>query len=230
MSETFKGIKACVFDAYGTLFDVNAAARHMADEIGGNWPLFSQTWRDKQLQYTWLRAVMKQHVPFWQVTQDALDFALEAADLAPDQFRQRLLDLYFSLDAYPEVPKMLTDLKAKGLKTAILCNGSPDMLDGAVSGAKLGDLLDQVLSVEDVGVFKPDRRVYQMVCDQMGVAANEVCFQSSNGWDAQGAKEFGFNVVWVNRASAPAERMPWQPDLILPDLTPLAGLIEAKAA
>lgn len=230
MSETFKGIKACVFDAYGTLFDVNAAARHMADEIGANWPLFSQTWRDKQLQYTWLRAVMNQHVPFWQVTQDALDFALEAADLSPDKFRQRLLDLYFSLDAYPEVPAMLADLKAKGLKTAILSNGSPDMLDGAVNGAKLGDLLDAVLSVEDVGVFKPDRRVYQMVCDQMGVAANEVCFQSSNGWDAQGAKEFGFNVVWVNRASAPAERLPWQPDRILSDLAPLADLIEANSA
>jgi len=168
---------------------------------------------------------MDKHKPFWEVTQDALDFALEAHDLSDPALRQKLLDLYFGLSAYPEVPDMLGRLKEMGIKTAILSNGSPDMLAGAVSAAGIGDVLDAVISVEDVGVFKPDFRVYQMVNDQLGVTPAEVSFQSSNAWDAVAAKAFGFQVVWINRAGQPPERMEWQPDIMLDDLTSLPDRI-----
>lgn len=229
MERRISGIEACVFDAYGTLFDVNAAARELAQDIGAAWPAFSATWREKQLQYTWLRACMGKHKPFWKVTQDALDFALESHKLTDPALRQKLLDLYWGLSAYPEVPDMLAKLKGVGIKTAILSNGSPDMLEGAVKAAGIGDVLDAVISVEDVGVFKPDFRVYKMVNDQMGVASSAVSFQSSNAWDAVAAKAYGFQVAWVNRSGQPPERMEWQPDIVLDDLSTLPNRIEAAA-
>ncbi|MEM9579473.1 MAG: haloacid dehalogenase type II, partial [Pseudomonadota bacterium] len=185
-------IKTCVFDAYGTLFDVGAAARIAAGEPGRaamaeKWPQVAEFWRQKQLQYTWLRAITGDHCAFWQVTQDGLDWALERTGLDGDaELRERLLALYWELQAYGEVPAVLTALKTAGLQTAILSNGSPDMLDGAVRSAGLGLLLDAVLSVEDVGVFKPNAKVYQMVLDRFGCARDEVLFVSSNGWDAAG--------------------------------------------
>jgi 2-haloacid dehalogenase len=226
-------ITTCVFDAYGTLFDVAAAARQAAAEpefphLQDNWPALANHWRLKQLQYTWLRAITDAHCGFWQVTQDGLDWALEATGLAGDpKLRQRLLDLYWELQAYPEVPAMLQALKDAGMHTGILSNGSPDMLDGAVQSAGIGDVLDDVLSVESVGIFKPDYRVYDLVGARFGCAKEEVLFVSSNGWDAAGAAGYGFTTAWVNRASEPVDRLPWVPDKILSDLTSIPDLAKA---
>ncbi|MEJ6397073.1 haloacid dehalogenase type II [Yoonia sp. 208BN28-4] len=222
-------ITTCIFDAYGTLFDVNAAARAAAAEPEGKvltdvWPTLARDWRLKQLQYTWLRAVAGQHCDFWQVTHDGLDWALEASDIDDPAIRERLLALYWELEAYPEVPDMLAALKGKGLNTAILSNGSPDMLDGAVTSAGLTDLLDASLSVEDVGVFKPHASVYDMVGAHFGCAKDEVLFVSSNGWDAAGAAGYGFQTVWVNRAQEPVDRLYATPHHVLPDLTKIPEL------
>lgn len=223
-------ITTCIFDAYGTLFDVAAAARQAASEpdfeaLRDTWPEVAGHWRLKQLQYTWLRAVANAHANFWDVTQDGLDWALEAAGLQGDaKLRQRLLDLYWELQAYPEVPDMLRALKDGGLQTAILSNGSPPMLDGAVQSAGIGDLLDDVLSVESVGVFKPHVRVYDLVQQRFGCAREEVLFVSSNGWDAAGASGYGFVTAWVNRANEPMDRLPWTPAHVLADLTTIPDL------
>lgn len=224
-TNTISGAKACVFDAYGTLFDVNAAAERCADSLGDKWQPLAELWRAKQLQYTWLRGLMQRHTTFWQVTQDALDYALSALSVDDPILRQELLDLYFKLDAYPEVKEMLTALKDGGLKTAILSNGSPDMLQAAVSNAGIGNLLDAVYSVETVGVFKPHPSVYQMPVDDLGLQPTEMSFQSSNGWDANGANAFGYNVVWVNRFGQPDERIPDAPERRLTDLAGLPAIL-----
>ena len=226
--------KVAVFDAYGTLFDVAAAARRAASEPGGeslakHWQDLAALWRDKQLQYTWLRAITDAHADFWQVTREALDFALEAQGLAEeDALRKRLLALYWELDAYPEVPGTLRALKSTGIQTAILSNGSPEMLLAAVTSAGIGDVLDAVLSVEDVGIFKPSSRVYDLVGQRFDCAPDEVLFVSSNGWDAAGASGYGFSTVWVNRAAQPIDRLPWKPATILSDLTPIPELAEVR--
>lgn len=222
-------ITTCVFDAYGTLFDVSAAARRLSRQPGREafrtkWPRLAELWRQKQLQYTWLRAAAGVHADFWQVTSDGLDYAIEAVGgVAPDE-RKALLDLYFELEAYPEVPAMLSDLKTGGYETAILSNGSPAMLEGAVRSAGLRDLLDEVLSVESVGVFKPARRVYDMVGHRFGRTPREVLFVSSNGWDAAAAASYGFRTVWVNRAGDPPERLPWTPQKTAQDLRTISDL------
>jgi 2-haloacid dehalogenase len=218
-------ITTCVFDAYGTLFDVTAAAREAAAEPGRGrlaevWPRLAADWRSKQLQYTWLRAVAGAHEDFWAVTQDGLDYALEAQRMSGDSdLRERLLALYWELSAYPEVPAMLAALKGGGFNTAILSNGSPAMLDGAVRSAGIGDVLDAVLSVESVGVFKPHGTVYDLVGAHFGCTPDEVLFVSSNCWDACAAAGRGFHAAWVNRAGEPMDRLPWQPEAILGDLT-----------
>jgi 2-haloacid dehalogenase len=224
-TNTITGAKACVFDAYGTLFDVNAAAERCAGTLGDKWQPLAEMWRAKQLQYTWLRGLMQRHTTFWQVTQDALDYSMSALSLDDAALRRELLDLYFKLDAYPEVKDMLTALKDGGLKTAILSNGSPDMLEAAVSNAGIGDLLDAVYSVETVGVFKPHPSVYQMPVDDLGLQPSQMSFQSSNGWDANGANAFGYNVVWVNRFGQPDERIPEAPERRLTDLKGLPALL-----
>ncbi|PTX54766.1 2-haloacid dehalogenase [Litoreibacter ponti] len=225
-------ITTCVFDAYGTLFDVSAAARQAAEEPGRDalaacWQKLANDWRLKQLQYTWLRAVTGDHCDFWDVTQNGLDWAMEANDLDDLELRERLLALYWELRAYKEVPFMLAHLKAAGLKTAILSNGSPDMLEGAVTSAGIGDTLDAVLSVENVGIFKPAAAVYDMVGTEFGCAKDEVLFVSSNGWDAGCATGYGFTTAWVNRAGEPVDRLPWTPAHILPDLTTIPELAGA---
>ncbi|TNF17707.1 MAG: haloacid dehalogenase type II [Rhodobacteraceae bacterium] len=226
-------ITTCIFDAYGTLFDVGAAARLAAGEPGqghwaATWPALAADWRLKQLQYSWLRAITGDHCSFWQVTQDGLDWALERHGLADDaELRERLLALYWELQAYPEVPQMLATLKAAGKATAILSNGSPDMLGGAVESAGLGEMLDAVLSVEAVGIFKPAARVYDMVGQRFGCAPGQVLFVSSNGWDVAGAAAYGFRTVWVNRADEPVDRLPGRPELIRADLTDIPNLAGA---
>ncbi|PVH27842.1 haloacid dehalogenase type II [Pararhodobacter oceanensis] len=223
-------IKACVFDAYGTLFDVGAAARIAAGEPGAEgwaalWPQLAADWRKKQLEYTWLRAVTGAHVDFWQVTQDGLDWALEAAGLEDAALRARLLALYWELPAFPEVPQMLGALQAQGQRLAILSNGSPGMLEGAVGSAALQGVFEALLSVEDVGVFKPHASVYGLVGQQMGLAPREVLFVSSNGWDVCSAAAYGFATAWVNRDTAPVDRLHGRPAQILSDLTGLPALL-----
>ena len=223
-------ITTCIFDAYGTLFDVAAAARVAAEKPGqdhwaAKWPAIAEDWRAKQLQYTWLRAIMDQHTPFWEVTKDGLDWALEKNGLDDPVLREDLLALYWELPAYREVPKMLATVKAMGKTTGILSNGSPDMLDGAVDSAVIGEWLDGVLSVEDVGVFKPAKAVYDMVGQRFGCAPEEVLFISSNGWDIAGASAYGFTTVWVNRAGDPVDRLPSGPHHVLSDLTSIPELV-----
>ena len=227
-------ITTAVFDAYGTLFDVSAAARLAAAEPGRDalskcWQKLANDWRLKQLQYTWLRAAADAHGDFWDVTQNGLDWALENNGLQNDpELRERLLALYWELAAYNEVPAMLSRLKDAGLNTAILSNGSPKMLDGAVQSAGIGQLLDDVLSVEDVQVFKPHKSVYDLVGKRFNCAPAEVLFVSSNGWDAAAASGYGFFTTWVNRAGEPMDRLPWTPQMVLADLTTIPDIAAAN--
>jgi 2-haloacid dehalogenase len=219
--------RVCVFDAYGTLFDVAAAARlaSAGQDWAPHWPKLAADWRRKQLEYTWLRAVAAAHADFWQVTQDALDWALEASGLADAALRGRLLGLYRELPAFPEVPAMLEALAGQGHRLAILSNGSPGMLAAAVRHAGLEGRFAAVMSVEEVGVFKPDARVYGMVGPALGVRPDEVVFVSSNGWDACSGAAFGFRSVWVNREGAPMDRLHGRPSAVLGDLAALPGWV-----
>ncbi len=195
-----ENIEACVFDAYGTLFDVNAAAAHLAGELGEQWQPLAETWRAKQLQYTWLRALMGRHVDFWQVTGDALDFAMASLGIDKPVLRDRLMALYLELDAYPEVKDTLTRLKSAGMRLAIL-------------------------SVETVGIYKPHPTVYRMALEHFDLPAGAISFQSSNSWDAYGARNFGFRVVWVNRFGQAHERLPKTPDAEITTLAELPAIV-----
>jgi 2-haloacid dehalogenase len=227
VKDAFVGVEACVFDAYGTLFDFAAAARGCRDVLDDDFDKLTVLWRDKQLQYTWLRAAQGRHADFWQVTGEALDFALETLKLDQPGLRARLMTLYLSLDPFPEVSDVLRQLKSAGLKTAILSNGSPTMLEAAVNNAKLGGLFDAVLSVEDVGVYKPDPRVYQLAVDRLGIPAAKISFQSSNAWDAHAASALGMKVIWCNRYGQCPERLPGRPDLEIKTLSELPEIVGA---
>jgi 2-haloacid dehalogenase len=207
------GIQGCVFDAYGTLFDFNAAVRHCRDALGEKAEALSKIWREKQLQYTWLRSLMGRHKNFWQVTGEALDFAMHSLQINDAALREKLLNLYMTLDAFPEVPATLQRLRAAGLKTAILSNGTPAMLFAAVRETKIDSLLDAVLSVEAAGIYKPHPSVYQIAVDSLSLAPREICFVSANAWDAHGAAAFGLQVVWCNRYGQGQEILPGAPDL-----------------
>lgn len=221
------GIRACVFDAYGTLFDVNSAAAQAKDALGAKWQPLAELWRAKQLQYSWLRSLAGRHADFWQVTGDALDFAMASLALDDPALRERLMRLYLGLSAYPEVGETLTRLKAAGLKLAILSNGSPKMLSAAVETAGIAKFLDAVLSVEEVGIYKPHPSVYQSAVDRIGAKADKICFVSSNGWDAFSAKAFGLRVVWCNRFGQTAERIPERPDAEISTLAALPEIVGA---
>jgi 2-haloacid dehalogenase len=225
MTLRLHSIEACVFDAYGTLFDVSSAARIAQDSLGEKWQLLAELWRAKQLQYTWLRSLTGRHVDFWQVTGDALDFALSTLRLDDPALRTRLMNLYMTLGAYPEVLDTLKRLKAAGLKLAILSNGSPDMLAAAAANAGIADLLDATLSVEQVKIYKPHPSVYALVCESLNVPATRVVFVSSNGWDAYSAKAFGFHTLWCNRFHQAPERIPDTPDAQIATLAELPDII-----
>jgi 2-haloacid dehalogenase len=222
---TFSDIGACAFDAYGTLFDVHSAVNACRDDIGDNADRLSELWRQKQLQYTWLRSLMKQHVDFWQVTGDALDYAMNATGTTDMALRARLLELYLTLDAYPDVVETLESLKAAKMKTAILSNGSMTMLIAAAKSAGIFPLLDMILSVDQVDVFKPDPAVYQLAVDKLKLPASQISFQSSNGWDAHCGAAFGFQVAWINRFGQPAENLPGTPQAELENLAALPKLL-----
>jgi 2-haloacid dehalogenase len=226
------GVKVAAFDAYGTLFDVAAAARAAAGEPGGErlaqlWPRLSETWRRKQLEYTWLRATAGAHADFRTVTAEALEYALAAEWIDDPGLEARLMALYDELGAYPDAAECLERLRDAGLRTCILSNGAPTMLDSAVRASGLGLLLDAVLSVEDVGVFKPHPRVYGMVGARFDVAPEQVFFVSANGWDAAFATGYGFETAWINRADAPVERLPWRPRHQARSLSDIPGILGA---
>ncbi|MHA1536108.1 MAG: haloacid dehalogenase type II [Alphaproteobacteria bacterium] len=222
-----EGIEACVFDAYGTLFDFNSAAERCRDVLGDKAAELSALWRTKQLQYTWLRGLMGKHKDFWSVTGDALDFSMQTLGLADDDLRARLMDCYMNIEAFAEVPGVLKKLKAAGIKTAILSNGTPRMLQGAVEATGTADLFDALISVEEVGVYKPHPSIYALPGKHLGVAPERISFQSSNAWDAVAAGTFGMNVVWINRYDQQPERLTYEPDFMgktLDDLLPVLGL------
>lgn len=225
-------VKACVFDAYGTLFDVNAAAREVANSPERQgfalvWQQVAQDWRLKTLQYTWLRTITGEYRDFWQITEDALDWALEASDQRDPELRRLLLGLFWSLKSYEDVFDVLENLQSKGIRSAILSNGTREMLTSAVENAGIGALLEHVLSIEALARFKPSRAVYDLVGEAMGVAPDEVLFVSSNGWDVAGAASYGFGTLWVNRAGEPLDRLTGQPDRVARDLTAVSEIVSA---
>ena len=220
------GVRACVFDAYGTLFDVHGPLRKLAVEIGEASDGISKLWRQKQLEYTWLRSLMGVHADFWHVTGDALDYALESFGISEAGLKDEIMALYLKLEPYPEVKDALQAVKARGKVTAILSNGSPSMLDSAVRSAGLDKLIDMVLSVEDVGIYKPSRRVYRHALQKLQLHdAAAVCFVSANTWDAQAAAQFGFQSVRVDRFGLKDERIPGKPAAMIKDMKELVGLI-----
>jgi 2-haloacid dehalogenase len=211
-----------VFDAYGTLFNLHAAAERHRDAIGPKWQQLSQTWRTKHIEYTWVHSLSQQPATFWDLAQRSLDYAIASVgDAVPAEARDRLLAAYRTMDAYPEVAEVLGALKGRGARLAILSNGDPDMLDDAVRAAKLENLFDAVLSVTAAGVFKPAPAVYRLATERFGCAPGDISFQSSNRWDIAGAKAFGFRCVWINRLNAPDEYPDLRPDRIVPDLRAL---------
>lgn len=225
--------KAVLFDAYGTLLDVDAAAARLAatnrfPELKTLWPDLAALWRSRQLNYTWLRSLSHSYAPFWQLTCDALDYALEALKLDNQEMREALLDLYRELDAYDDARPALDAVQAAGIPAAVLSNGNQEMIDRAFAAAALTDRLDSLLSVEDVGVFKPDPRVYQLGCDRYAARPEEILFVSSNGWDAAAAGLFGFKTIWANRAGMPTERLPRSPDFIASGLDFVAEHLAQK--
>jgi 2-haloacid dehalogenase len=219
------GIAACVFDAYGTLFDVHSAAARCRDALGPKCDAVSQLWRQKQLEYTWLRSLMGRHEDFWQVTSDALDFALAAHAIDDPDLRARLMQLYLGLDAYPDAAPALARLRESGMKTAILSNGSPTMLTAAVKSAGLTGMFDAVLSVEAVQIFKPHPTVYQIAVDSLDLPAPAIAFLSSNGWDIAGAAVFGLHTIWVNRTGNKREVLPGKPSVEVATLADVPRLV-----
>lgn len=222
-----EGISACVFDAYGTLFDVHSAVGRHRGRLGAAADSVSAMWRTKQLEYTWLRSLMGAYVDFWQITGDALDYALESAQRSDAGLRDSLMQAYLELDCYPEVPDVLSTLKAGGMCTGILSNGSPDMLNAAVHSAGLGELVDFVWSVDTRRIYKPKADTYQLAVEGLDVAPEAICFSSSNAWDIAGAAHFGFTATWVNRFAQPSERLPGQAAAVLASLEPLPDIVLA---
>ena len=219
-----KKIKVIIFDAYGTLFDVNSAAEKCKEKIGDKWESFANYWRTTQLEYTWLRSLMKRHKDFWQVTEDSLDKSLLAFKIDPNM-RSELLNLYKILNTFPEVKEVLKNLKEKKYKISILSNGTPDLLDGLVKSNNLEKMFDDIFSVEEVGIYKPDAKVYDMPIKKYKVSKNEVAFLSANTWDVSGAGNFGFNAIWVNRNKNIFDKLDYIPHNEINNLNGLLKLI-----
>ena len=210
-SVIFKNVRHAVFDAYGTLFDVHSAASRYQARLGEQAQTISAMWRTKQLEYTWLRSLMQRYVDFWKVTQDALDYALDSQGIDDISLRNDLLSAYHKLSCYPEVPETLIKIKQMGLGTAILSNGSPEMLTAGVRNSNLGKVMDSIISVDTIEIFKPSPKVYKLATDQLGCNPEEILFFSSNAWDVSGAATFGFKTVWINRFAQASERLPGTP-------------------
>jgi len=205
-----KNIKAIIFDAYGTLFDVNSAAKKCKDKIGDKWESFANYWRTTQLEYTWLRSLMKRHKNFWQITEDSLDKSMKAFKIE-SSMKNELLDLYKILSTFEEVPKVLNLLKQKNIKLAILSNGTPALLNQLVKSNNLENIFNDIFSIEEVGVYKPDSKVYDMPIKKYQIQKNEVAFLSANTWDISGGGNYGYNSIWVNRNNNIFDNLDYQP-------------------
>jgi len=225
MAGELQDVQAVVFDAYGTLFDFESPAQRMSDVLGERWRALADLWRQKQLQYTWLRSLAGRHADFWQVTGEALDFAMASLGLRDPDLRRRLMDLYETLDAHADARETLERLRLGGLRLAVLSNGTPHMLEAAARSARLAELLDAILSVEQAGIYKPHPSVYQLALDRLGLPAQRIAFVSANGWDAYSAKAFGLRVAWCNRTGQPPERIPDSPDAEIRSLSELPPLL-----
>lgn len=213
-----------VFDAYGTLFDVHAAVRRHSAEVGPDAQFFSELWRTKQLEYSWMLSLMGRYRDFWALTENALDYCLERFPAVDRSIRPKLLDAYWSCDCYPEVPELFKQLKQRNAKLAILSNGNPKMLNAAIANAGIGDSLDEVLSVDEVKIYKTAPAVYELVTTRFRAFPEAISFQSSNRWDVAGAAAFGFRTVWINRTGMPEEYHDIKPAAVLPSLTGLLNL------
>jgi 2-haloacid dehalogenase len=222
---SFSDIKACVFDAYGTLFDLGSLAERFRFALGPKAEPLMELWRRKQLEYSWLRSLMGRHTDFWHVTGEALDFAMEAQGLSDPSLRSRLMEAWLAPKVYPEALGVLRALQHSDRRTAILSNGSPSMLTAGLSATGLGKALDAVLSVEKVGTYKPHPSVYKLASDRFDVDPRQVCFVSGNGWDVAGAAAFGFTVAWVNRSGAAVDNLPAGPAAIIGSLSELPALL-----
>ena len=205
-----KNIKAIIFDAYGTLFDVNSAAEKCKDKIGDKWENFSNYWRTTQLEYTWLRSLMNKHRDFWQITEDSLDKSMKAFKI-DSSMRNELLDLYKILSTFPEVPEVLKSLKEKKYKLAILSNGTPSLLNELVKSNNLDNIFDDIFSIEEVGIYKPDSKVYNIPIKKYQIQKNEVVFLSANTWDVSGGGNYGYNAAWVNRNNNIFDNLDFKP-------------------
>ena len=219
-----KNIKAIIFDAYGTLFDVNSAAEKCKDKIGDKWEAFANYWRTTQLEYTWLRSLMKRHKDFWQVTEDSLDKSMKVFNI-DNSMRNELLDLYKILSPYTEVPEVLKSLKEKDYKLSILSNGTPSLLNELVKSNNLENLFDDVFSIEEVGIYKPDSKVYDLPIKKYKIKNNEVAFLSANTWDVSGGGNYGFNSIWVNRNNSVFDNLDYKPEHQIKNLKELVDLI-----
>ena len=219
-----KNIKAIIFDAYGTLFDVNSAAEKCKDKIGDKWERFANFWRTTQLEYTWLRSLMDRHKDFWQVTEDSLDKSMKVFDIDPSM-RNELLNLYKMLSPYKEVPETLKTLKEKKFKLAILSNGTPSLLDELVKSNHLDNLFDDIFSIEQVGVYKPSSRVYDMPIKKYNINKSEVAFLSANTWDVSGGGNYGYQSIWVNRNNNIFDNLDFKPKYQITDLNKLIQLV-----
>jgi len=225
MSAPLAATSACVFDAYGTLFDFLSASTRCRDALGDKAVALGPLWRTRQLEYSWLRSLMGAHADFWQVTGEALDFALASLKIEDTALRERLMDLFLNIEAFPDARRVLETLKRANRRAAILSNGSPAMLTAAMKSAGVTALLDAALSVEEARIYKPHRSVYELVSRRLKLPAERICFVSSNGWDAAGAAHFGFQAVWANRAGAPRERLPGRLAAEIRDLDALPALL-----
>ena len=216
--------KAVVFDAYGTLFDVNSAAKRCKDKIGTKWETFANFWRTTQLEYTWLRSLMKRHKNFWDVTEDSLDKSMKVFNINKNM-KNDLLSLYKVLSPYPEVKGVLKDLKKKNFKLAILSNGTPDLLNELVESNKLNNLFDDLFSIEEVKIYKPDPRVYELPIKKYKIKSDEITFLSANTWDVSGGGNFGYNSIWVNRHNSIFDILDFQPKNEISNLTQLLDIV-----
>ena len=219
-----KNIKAIIFDAYGTLFDVNSAAEICKDKIGDKWEPFANFWRTTQLEYTWLRSLMKKHKNFWQITEDSLDKSMKAFNI-DSKMKNELLDLYTTLTSYKEVPETLKILKEKKFKLAILSNGTPALLSQLIKSNNLDNLFDDLFSIEDVKIYKPDPKVYDIPIKKYKIEKNEVAFLSANTWDVSGGGNYGFNSIWVNRNKNIFDKLDYTPNFEIRDLSKLIDII-----
>ena len=219
-----KNIKAIIFDAYGTLFDVNSAAEKCKDKIGDKWESFANYWRTTQLEYTWLRSLMKRHKDFWQVTEDSLDKSMKTYEI-DSSMRNELLDLYKILSPFKEVPEVLKSLKEKDFKLAILSNGTPSLLDELVKSNNLENIFDNIFSIEEVGVYKPGSKVYDLPIKQYQIQTNEVAFLSANTWDVSGGGNYGYNSIWVNRSNNTFDNLDYVPKHQIKDLSKLLDIL-----